>query len=121
MSDQNKSPTLSLLDGLVTAFKYLIITLLVYFFIGAGWNGLSDWYARLTGRKPDDMVGERVGNRAFGIFCILITLQAITLGGIEVEGNFRSLSTLYLVFDSIFLVVTTLGFIYFWANMDRKD
>ena len=119
MSDQNKSSTLALLDGIVETLKFLIITLIVYFIIGAGWNGLYDWYARLQGRKPDSQTGERVGKRAFGLFCIGLIIQVIIL--CNLKGDIDSVILFFLGLDGLFLLISMIGFIYFWTTLDRKD
>lgn len=119
MSDQKKSSTLALLDGLVETLKFLIITLIVYFIIGAGWNGLYDWYARLKGEKPDGQTGERIGKRAFGLFCIGLIIQVIIIANLQ--GDIDSVILFFLGLDGIFLAVSMIGFIYFWATLDRKD
>jgi hypothetical protein len=110
---------LSFMDGLVETLKFLIITILIWFIVGGGWNGLYDWYKRSRGEKPIGEIGERVGNRAFAFYCLSLIGWVIIL--VNFKGDLQPLIYLFLWTNLIFLFVTLIGFVYFWTNLNTVD
>ena len=110
---QQRNSLQSILKGL----GQLIGMFVVYFFIGAGWNGLYDMYCRsYKGMEPDQRKGERVGLIAFWSSIVITFLAVYFFSAASSEGAGIVLRV-YFKALFIFFIVTLIGFVYFWKNL----
>lgn len=90
--------------------------IIVWFFIGGGWNGLHDYYYRVIKEEyVDPDRGERVGYIAFYIWALSVIGMYVYIGETDTDSAMRAL-ILYLIANTIFFFLTLFGFIYLLKN-----
>jgi hypothetical protein len=91
---------------------------ILYFIIGAAWNGIYDRYQRNRGRVPSEDSGEMFGVRAFFLWvCSIIGL--IVLASYTEPVVYIKVLRIYTLLTLIFIGVTLSGLIYFFRNLRR--
>lgn len=91
---------------------------IIYFIVGAAWNGIYDRYQRNRGRVPSEDLGERFGVRAF-FFWVCSIIVLIVLASYTEPVVYIKVLRIYTLLTLIFIGVTLSGLIYFFKNLKR--
>lgn len=99
--------------GVIQVVKYTLIAVAVWFIIGAGWNGIYEWYCREVQKKvPDNDTGESFGNKIFVYWLFSFIAESF----IFAESNSPIVFKVILVINAIFFVITFIGLNYFFKK-----
>lgn len=97
--------------GVIQLIKYTLIAVAVWFIIGAGWNGIYEWYCREVEKKvPDNGTGERFGNKVFVYWLLSFILESFIFAESTSPAVFQIIFTI----NIIFFTITIMGLIYFF-------
>lgn len=109
----------STLDTILTTAGQIIGLFILWFIIGAAWNGIHDWFCRnVSGKTPGERSGEMFGKIAFYSWVASIFVVFYLIGNSDEEVGSR-LMMYYIKFNFYFAVITLFGLIYFFRNLTR--
>jgi len=109
-----------LLKSVLDTLGLILGAVIVWFFIGAGWSGLHDWYYRVVREEfPSESGAERVGYTAFYIWISSLIAMLIIFGAVDSSAIVSKMVYAYLGLNMLFFLVTLIGFIYFLANLKK--
>lgn len=116
-NSSQKSKTISLIDGIVTLFKYTLILWIVWFFIGAGVSGWYEIYCRkIKKEKPNELTSEMIGKLGFILYCVSVVIIFLMLvNGKEEFGAIILLE--FLKWSILFFLFCFVGLIYFFRHL----
>ena len=99
--------------GVIQLVKYTLIAVAAWFIIGAGWNGIYEWYCReVEHTVPDNDTGERFGNKVFVYWLLSFILESF----IFVDSTSPIVFKVIFAINIIFFVITLMGLNYFFKK-----
>lgn len=109
----------SSLEAILDTLGQIIGVLIIWFIIGAAWNGIHDWFCKsILGKVPGEKSGETFGKMAFysWVMSFLVVLYAVA----NVDQDLSSkIIMYYLKFNFYFAIITIFGLIYFFRNLSK--
>lgn len=109
----------SSIESFFNTIGQILGVIIVWFIIGAGWNGIHDWFCRSIQKKvPSEVSGEKFGKRVFWIWIGSILLVLYTAASVNSELGAQILLQA-IKLNICFAIITFIGLIYFFRNLNR--
>jgi hypothetical protein len=104
-------------DTILTTLGQIIGLFIIWFVIGAAWNGIHDWFCRnLLGKVPGEESGEKFGKTVFFLWVLSIIGTFYIIGKVDHELG-AEIVFLYLKLTFCFALITLFGLIYFFSSL----
>ena len=109
----------STLEAVLDTIGYILGAIIVWFIVGAAWNGIHDWFCRtILGRTPGEHSGEMFGKMAFYSWAMSLVVVLVAVANVDEELGAKILMK-YMQFNFFFVMITLFGLIYFFRNLKR--
>jgi len=109
----------STLEAILNTIGYILGAVIVWFIIGAAWNGIHDWFCRnILGKTPGEHSGEMFGKMAFYSWVMSLVVVVVTVANVDEELGSKIMLQ-YMRFNFFFVMITLFGLIYFFRSLKR--
>lgn len=109
----------SALESILNTIGQIIGVIIIWFMVGAGWNGIHDWFNRsILRRVPGEDSGERFGKMVFYGWVASFILLFYLLANVDQELG-GSIIIGYLRLTLLFIIITLIGLVYFFKNLNK--
>jgi len=109
----------STLEAILNTLGQIIGAIIIWFIVGAAWNGIHDWFSRsILGRVPSESSGERFGKMVFYGWVASFIILFYLLANVDQELG-SSILIGYLRLTILFVIATLIGLVYFFRNLTR--
>lgn len=109
----------STLEAILDTLGQIIGVLLIWFIIGAAWNGIHDWFCKnVLSKTPGERSGEMFGKMAFYSWAISFIAVLYTIAKVDTEVG-TQIMMYFIKFNLYFAIITLFGLIYFFKNLTR--
>lgn len=106
----------SSIEVILNTVGQIIGAFIIWFVIGAGWNGWHDWFCKRVLKKvPSEKFGEKFGKGVF-LFWIVGNILAIHIATVTQS---PTLLLTCIKVNIYFAIVTIIGLLYFFKNLKK--